>query len=228
MSIKIMSLVWEKSKHHGSALLLMLALADHADDKGRCWPGMTSLGLKTRMGRRNVVRLMERLEKSGEVIVEVRGGQSASNRYRINVDLLGSDQLITSDHTDTTPSVQAITRVVSKRSHESSLTVSKPSRKPSAEKKADNNGLYPLAEAIATVCNIDLSKNRGMLFAEAKRLNESPQDVTDHYGPGAWWYKNDWRGKKGQPPKPSDIRLTWGQWQTNGATETSESILEFS
>lgn len=150
MSIKIMSLVWEKSQHKGSALLLMLALADHADDKGRCWPGMTSLALKTRMGRRNVVKLMERLEKSGEVVVEVRGGQAASNRYRINIELLGSDQLITSERVITTPSEPAITRVVNGRSHESSITVNKTSRKKKSKVKMSAEVVEAIEGAVKT------------------------------------------------------------------------------
>lgn len=98
----------------------------------------------------------------------------------------------------------------------------------SDKKKSDSNGFYPLAVAISQVCQMDLNKNKGMIFAEAKRLNESPEQVLEHYGPGAWWYLNDWRGKKGQPPKPSQIRETWGQWQAVAAARPGESLLEFS
>ena len=40
MSIKRMNAVWNLSKQSGSALLVLLALADRADDDGFCWPGL--------------------------------------------------------------------------------------------------------------------------------------------------------------------------------------------
>jgi hypothetical protein len=45
MSIKVMSLVWEKSQAKGKELLLMLAIADFADDWGEAFPGIKSAGL---------------------------------------------------------------------------------------------------------------------------------------------------------------------------------------
>ena len=40
MSIRVMTQVWDTSEQKGSALLLLLALADHAADDGFCWPGI--------------------------------------------------------------------------------------------------------------------------------------------------------------------------------------------
>jgi hypothetical protein len=38
MSIKVMSQVWEHSTRKGTRLLLLLALADFANDEGICYP----------------------------------------------------------------------------------------------------------------------------------------------------------------------------------------------
>jgi hypothetical protein len=94
-------------------------------------------------------------------------------------------------------------------------------KKPSAETVT----LYPVAEAIATVCNMSLEKNRGMLFKEAKLLHESADEIIRQYGPGGWWYASDWRGKKEQPPRPAQIRETWGAWKAN--TTQADALIDF-
>ena len=62
-----MTAVWEDSQHEGGALLLLLALADHAKDNGVCWPGYESLAHKSRASRRNLPRLIQKVTDSGEV-----------------------------------------------------------------------------------------------------------------------------------------------------------------
>jgi len=79
------------------------------------------------------------------------------------------------------------------------------------------NETYALAQALAEVCNMQLEPNKGQLLAEAKRLllaepHPTPDEVASHYGDGGWWWMQDWRGQKGEWPKPSAIRATWGQW----------------
>lgn len=88
------------------------------------------------------------------------------------------------------------------------------------EKKDHQAELRDLAEALATVCAMDLRANNSLLFAEAKRLSQAtpeptPELIKKHYGtpednsrlPN--WYLDDWRGKQGQLPMPAAIRLTW-------------------
>jgi len=81
MSVKAISHVWEHSKQSGTKLLLLLALADHADDKGVCWPGIDRLARKTRQSRRNVTRLLAELQKSGEIRIGVNEGPHGTNLY---------------------------------------------------------------------------------------------------------------------------------------------------
>lgn len=67
MSIKIMSDVWQLSGHKGSGLLLLLAIADAANDWGHAWPGQDTLAQKTRLTTRTVRSLSQDLENSGEI-----------------------------------------------------------------------------------------------------------------------------------------------------------------
>src|SRR3990167_3610158 len=86
MSIKVMSHIWATSAHKGSALLLLLAIADHAhDDGGGAYPSIETLAAKIRMGKRNVIYLLKTLEKSGELAVNRDSGPNGANLYQISM-----------------------------------------------------------------------------------------------------------------------------------------------
>jgi hypothetical protein len=86
MSIRVMSQVWEESEHSGGKLLVLLALADAANDEGICWPSIATLALKSRMSERNVQRLLRELELSGEIKTYTGGfleGKRRANTYHV-------------------------------------------------------------------------------------------------------------------------------------------------
>ena len=83
MSIKVMSIIWERSERSGSELLLLLALADHADDSGNCYPSVARLAAKTRMSERSVQYMLRSLVESGELQIQQGGGRSNTNIYRL-------------------------------------------------------------------------------------------------------------------------------------------------
>jgi DNA-directed RNA polymerase specialized sigma54-like protein len=60
MSVKIMSQVWELDLPH-NAQSIFLALADHADDDGYCYPSVGRLAWKTGYGVRQVQRTLKDL-----------------------------------------------------------------------------------------------------------------------------------------------------------------------
>jgi hypothetical protein len=80
-----MSQVWRNGPQDGNDLLVLLALADFADDEGYCWPSMASIAKKARMTERGVRKIARRLEEAGHLSCEVGGGRSGSNRYRVHV-----------------------------------------------------------------------------------------------------------------------------------------------
>ncbi len=85
MSIKLMSAVWDESKTSGSALLLLLALADYADEAGVSWPGIDTLATKIRMSHASVHRLIAELVELGELAKASRAEKGRSNLYVILV-----------------------------------------------------------------------------------------------------------------------------------------------
>ena len=83
MSIEIMTAVWASSQAKGRALLLMLALADYADEKGMSYPSVSTLAKKSRMSERSVQVMLRILVDMGELAVELGGGAHRSSHYRI-------------------------------------------------------------------------------------------------------------------------------------------------
>ena len=87
MSIAAMNWVWTLEDLGPTETLLMMALADAADDDGFCWPSQVVLARKARQTDRNVRRLITRLSRQGLLRVEHRSstGGRRSNRYWLNV-----------------------------------------------------------------------------------------------------------------------------------------------
>ena len=81
-----MAAVWKGSRHSGSALLMMLAIADFSDDKGFAFPSVATLAEKTRMKPRNANYLLSELQSSGELAIRLGAGRNGTNLYRIALD----------------------------------------------------------------------------------------------------------------------------------------------
>lgn len=81
MSIKLMSAVWERSDISSTQKLVLLALADWANDDGLCWPSIDRLAQKTGMAGRSVQRIIRDLEQTGLVKRDEVVGKG--NRYWI-------------------------------------------------------------------------------------------------------------------------------------------------
>lgn len=89
--------------------------------------------------------------------------------------------------------------------------------------------------ALVDLCQYDLElltkESRGAINQAEKGLRERGYTPTDLEQFGIWWYANDWRGQKGQPPTLSQIRNTWGQFKNrdkarqngNGHTATNKT-----
>lgn len=67
MSIYCLTRVWRDSQHKGGTLLVLLAIADYADDDGMAFPSIKTLAEKARMSQRNVQYALRVLTESGEL-----------------------------------------------------------------------------------------------------------------------------------------------------------------
>lgn len=81
VSVRVMTAVWELELPHTEKLVL-LALADNANDEGDCWPSITTISRKCGMHRATVMRSITELENRRLV---VRSGEAGkTNSYRLH------------------------------------------------------------------------------------------------------------------------------------------------
>lgn len=84
MSIKIMNEVWEHAPVTQGTLLVLLALADAADEGTRmCFPGIARLAKFARLQERQVHNCLRELRDAGIVSVERGKGPAGTNLYTI-------------------------------------------------------------------------------------------------------------------------------------------------
>lgn len=89
MSVKVMSLVWDSPAFAGNSKLVMLCLADYANDEGLCWPSIGSIERKCSVSRSTVKAQLKKLENEGFLSIQRRrkeDGDNENNLYYINVD----------------------------------------------------------------------------------------------------------------------------------------------
>ena len=98
MSVKVMARVWAHSQTAGGELLVMLALADFANDAEECWPSIPVLAQKARLTERQTRRVVAKLEQVGEIRrSKSTGGRNRRNHYFItlteNPDIITGKEL---------------------------------------------------------------------------------------------------------------------------------------
>lgn len=83
MSVSAMAWAWQQDVSPTDKLVL-LALADHADSQGVCWPGLMGIAQKCHLDKRSVQRHVQQLSTSGFILRQSRyrdDGSQASNCY---------------------------------------------------------------------------------------------------------------------------------------------------
>ena len=91
MSVHISSRVWAESKASGTALVVLLALADMANDEGYAWPSVGTLVKRARLTTdRGIQKVLTHLaEELGEIVIIPRAGHA--NWYRVIVGMSAED-----------------------------------------------------------------------------------------------------------------------------------------
>lgn len=95
MTIKAMNWAWEVDLPPALKLVL-LKLADRANDDGECWPGQASIAKACGIGERTLVRHLATLEAMGLLQKQLRYGEDgrrSTNIYRLDIDGLLSAKL---------------------------------------------------------------------------------------------------------------------------------------
>jgi len=81
-----MTQVWEHSQAAGSQLLVLLAIADFADDLGKAWPSVPTLAKKARITKRHAQKVIRQLKDMGELAIDQKtSGHWGTNHYHITL-----------------------------------------------------------------------------------------------------------------------------------------------
>ena len=96
MSCKAITWAWLQ-KVNSTQKIVLVALADHCDNDGWCWPAHETLATKCSMSRRSVVRAISQLKEQRKISVRSRKdnkGYQTSNLYKLDLeDKTQSDRL---------------------------------------------------------------------------------------------------------------------------------------
>lgn len=94
MSIRTMTAVWDSGRYDAGALLVLLAMADYADEEHICRPSVGALARKARLSERQIIRILNGFKADG-MITPIGEHRVKSGRpiviYRINVEALKGD-----------------------------------------------------------------------------------------------------------------------------------------
>jgi hypothetical protein len=183
MSIEALNWAWEQPVVKAANKLVLLALADHANGDGECWPSMKRIADRSDISARHVSRAINELVDLGLVEKANRrrhGGQYRGWDYRLLIQQTpaasGHGRPVTSGHGRPSPADTGVRSEPSENRKEEPLAAA-PREAPT--RKADD-----LFEAVATACNIDWTNltpsGRGPLNKAVKELRDigvSPDQV---------------------------------------------------
>lgn len=178
MSGRLMGEVFARSRHGGIELLMLLAIAEHANDDGsNAYPSVPSLAAKCRTSVRYAHRVLAGLRASGELQVQANGGPHGTNVYRITLPLTCRSAptpdlqatpgaAVTLTHRPPTPDLQ-VPDPLTYRPDEPSLNRQEPPE--SARKRAAPPMNKPKATARKTALSPDFGVSSGVRAWAAKR-----------------------------------------------------------
>lgn len=152
MSVAMTTAVWQTADAGGSDLLVMVAIADVANDEGVAFISYRDLGQKVRVSERQAKRIVKRLADARQLGIVEQGGMVGSRRfanvYRLTPHGLGGDTLTPGD-AQTTPRTggPGDTPGVAPVSHHTSLEQDSPDGESSEKTKR----VFEASEAIQTV-----------------------------------------------------------------------------
>jgi DNA-binding transcriptional ArsR family regulator len=95
MSGTAMRWAWEQRVGNSAAKAVLLALADHADARGVCWPGVEEIARRLELDHRTVQRCLKRLAASGVIRRDPRrraDGSQSSNEYLLPIHPLAAGE----------------------------------------------------------------------------------------------------------------------------------------
>lgn len=168
MSVRYVTRAIDEKSVTGNDRLVLIALADHADDDGVCFPGQEKLALRLGVSERTLNRVMSRLEEAGLI--------ERSRRYR------EFDGFRTSDLYQLFPdSPDKVAGEVTRQSEQGYPTTVSVTKEPSVRTTSKTkSALSPLPSTwVPTAAHIAKAKERGLNLTEEAEVFRFHADATD-------------------------------------------------
>lgn len=200
MSIEFMNWCWKEADVNKAELLVLLSLADQANDNGECYPFIKSIAKRTRSNEATVHRNLKKLENEG--IIEISKHNGRGNHYKI----LALQNAISQNASQPTHKMQGL------HINHQETPLQKSNKK---EQKPRPRDL--IHDALSEVTNVPAGSFNGMVASELKKANPDKSrewiadEVVRRFGIDGPWYRNDFRGKNGFPPTPKQVSQEWNR-----------------
>lgn len=208
MSILLMAHTFDLSDLTAGQKLVLLVMANFANDEGEnVYPNHTTIAKKTSLSRRTVIATVQQLADLGYVKLEGKRS-NRQNVYSLNVDKISEmcNGFTPGDGSCETTSQNPLMIKDLKDLKDLNLKIFNLKIPSHTEIAQLQDSLYPVMQALATICGRVLADNRQMLGKYAKelmKLGYTPEDVSAF---AVWWYAHDWRGKQRQAPIPAQVQ----------------------
>jgi DNA-binding transcriptional MocR family regulator len=184
MSLEAMNWAWEQPVAKSTNKLVRLALADHANADGECWPSMKRIAERSDISARHVSRAINELVELGLIEKASRrrfGGQYRGWDYRVLVQRTpassGHPSPMTSGHPRPSPADTGVRSEPSENHQEEPLA-------PTAQKAVKKRQPDPLWDTMLNVCGINpqtlTGTERGRVnraLKELREVNATPEDI---------------------------------------------------
>ncbi|MGP4905156.1 helix-turn-helix domain-containing protein [Psychrobacter faecalis] len=131
MSFKLTVEVFDAKIGNPARKLVLLKLADQANDNGLCWPSYATVAKACEVDRRTVIRHIKKLEEDGFLTIEKtydkEAGKNFNNRYHLTIANGVKKSLVSESHH---PSDNLSPSLVSESLHPSDTVSPKPINEP--------------------------------------------------------------------------------------------------
>ena len=195
MSNSAINAVWTETTTKGSERLVLLSLADMANDQLQCWPSIETIAKRANLDRRYVIRILKKLEKLGLIQRVHRWdeekNQNQSNIYKLELVVVnrppGSGQEATRGSVPETTKGSGQEATQTLNNNHKNKTQSEPITLPKSAKEPEPT-IYLLAKVLSDVSGLSFEANKSRIFKEAKLLSKdtsaTPETIKADYGPG--------------------------------------------
>lgn len=207
MSVKIMSMVFDNQELDSTQKLIMLALADHANDEGKSiYPSQDTLSLKTGLARETINRKIRELIGLGYLI---KKGYKKSRAGVLELEIIVQKLGVTDDHIASikapkiTGGVTEDHRGCDGGSHKPSVNHQLTANLKDSPPLQDDQFLTPPkppsdhqpmvhALEVATGMDMKIKSNAGQIARSAKELRDAGYKPSDVEAFSRAW-RSDWR-----------------------------------